>query len=246
MNFIRYIPPICSVATAIFGTGKSRVAGLQPLAILDQRIQNMLLASGLTNCKFFQNPCCPTFFGDFYSTIEGCIVVDAAVLQADPNAGCFLIQHEIGHVLAKDCYWTNLLSALPAFTFSYFCLQKRPITAMCIAAGITHLTSLIYGRHREGRADDYAIQHATKEELLGGLRVFQAYGIIERHSGGSGFFKKSHIIFDVHPSHASRYAKIVRALAERQIPLPNFENPEELRKLMDLVYFFSKGQLVCR
>jgi Zn-dependent protease with chaperone function len=103
------------------------------------------------------------------------------------------------------------------------------------------LVSIIVSQWQEINADNFAIEHSSNEELLGGRRFFKA--IKEAHLNAREIIPLGTIIISStgenlkdlsHPSLASRAEKIESILAGRNV---SFDTYQENNKITALVPF---------
>lgn len=131
------------------------------------------------------------------------ILYSKQMKEKDAAAWRFVMLHEIGH--AKDPISDPLYLAT-AFFITEFCFWrfKPPRGAFLNAIGIL-ATRFLFSRAQERWADFYAREHATVEELNGGIRFFEQ---LDQLKGGKHFW------FDAHPPLRHRIKRIAEKLTE--------------------------------
>lgn len=124
--------------------------------------------------------------------------------EIDEEAFQFCVKHEIGHIKADDCIQKPLvgviISVAVGIIFPIFIGTSLLASAavFCLARVISAISLKAFQYYQEGRADDFAIAHSSDEELLGGVRGFKAFQLLDEHEVGNW----------THPSNISRIDKI--------------------------------------
>ncbi len=143
----------------------------------------------------------------------------------------WLLLHEASHVLKNDTYHgglaitaaTGLLMALTLNSAYQIGRDNiEPLTGILTVAGATvvaYASLILYGRFQEGRADNFANQHADAQALCAGknwfarlntLMSFENIMIPDSLNSFSQFLQDP-----VHPTPKSRASKIIQALMVR-------------------------------
>jgi hypothetical protein len=103
-----------------------------------------------------------------------------------------------------------------------------PATLLTISVGIT--AQSLFSIWREGRADDFAIENSSNEELLGGRRFLMAINYLENWR-----YKLDYL----HPSITSRIQKIEKALERKNISI---DDSQENQKIEELKLFLIENK----
>lgn len=187
------------------------------------------------------------------------IQIPKPIVISDKEAAKFVCKHEVGHILHHDLarHISSLL--VGGFVMGTRCSFKTSCLMSVIAClGAGWIASKLYQIHYETQADDFALAHATNEELLGARRLLKAelqIGIIRRFAcnlfanqsidecpkflrilykagalihAPSGDFRLNFS----HPSSSSRLAKVENALSQRSVHIPDYsEESEKIEKI---------------
>lgn len=121
----------------------------------------------------------------------------AAEEQKELNGKAFAVKHEVGHYIRQDTFYRNCASLLiPSTiqaitsTFGYACTKvcgiKAPRTKIAsISRGSLLMLSLLlkdraatiasiaYNRHQEKQADQFALEHASADEISAAIDFFR-------------------------------------------------------------------------
>lgn len=157
---------------------------------------------------------------------------DAAVMvapdfyEADKDACSWVMKHEISHIKYNDLFTMCGVPAvcqLAASIFGMCSLSFLPALGLAFTVGM--VSQALFSKWREAKADDFAIENSSHEELKGGRRFLMAVqemSIEERNT----FWKRIEISprgdmrSDIlHPSITSRIQKIERALRIRNVAI---------------------------
>lgn len=166
---------------------------------------------------------------------DAAVMVAPGFYEADKDACSWIIKHEISHIKHNDLFTMQCVPCvcqLAASIFGMCSLSFLPALGVAFTVGIVSLA--LFSQWREAKADDFAIENSSDEELKGARRIFMAMqetSIEERNT----FWKRIAISASgdmrldiLHPSITSRIQKIERALRTRNIDI-NIE--AERRKL---------------
>jgi len=144
--------------------------------------------------------------------------------ETDKDACNFAIKHEISHIKHNDAFtmsFVPLVCQLAAAIFGLYYLSFSYAVRLAVTAGF--ISNSLFSVWREEKADDFAIENSSNEELKGARRLFIA--MQEIHIKLSDTFLGSILItpdgenrldFE-HPSLKSRIQKIEKALASRNV-----------------------------
>ena len=155
---------------------------------------------------------------------DAVVTVAPGFYEADKDACSWIIKHELSHIKHND-HFTMLcvpcVCQLAAAIFGMCFLSFFPALGLAYAVGLVSL--VLFARWREAKADDFAIENSSNEELKGGRRFFMAVqqtNIEVRNT----FWRRFTIsasgdmrLDTFHPSITSRIQKIERALSARNI-----------------------------
>ncbi len=157
--------------------------------------------------------------------------------ENDKDACSWIIKHEISHIKHNDnftMHFVPFVCQLAASIFGMYSLSFFPALGLAFAVGIASF--VLFSRWREAKADDFAIENSSDEELLGGRRTFmilQEMNIAARNT----FWQRIAISASgenrmdiLHPSLASRIQKIERTLRTRNTAI-DIETDEKLKEL---------------
>ncbi len=176
--------------------------------------------------------------------------------QADKAATTFSAKHELGHLKAEDGPKSMIVSGVAALAAAVltrqYCSSFVGLVATYLTTKVAHS---VFMRYREGKADAFAIKHASNEELKGGIRLFKAMQQDELAHRNQSWVSKI-LVSDsgdnwtdwAHPSATSRIRRIEEELRNRG------ENPGEVdsnkvQALLDIrneYTKFVKSTLVAR
>ena len=117
--------------------------------------------------------------------------------QKELNGKAFAIKHEVGHFIRQDTFygiWASLLipSTIQAITstFSYACTKACGIQAprtkiatvsrgsllmlsLLLKERASTIASITYNRHQERQADQFALDHASADEISAAIDFFR-------------------------------------------------------------------------
>lgn len=228
--------------------------------------------------------------GNDYRSGDAAIVLDRKFYQKDREAACFITKHELSHIKHNDVIILNRILAASLFAFAIADAiyaarnptDKSPKTSLlakignvtkrvfCRFAGnlikgsLIKVPQIFYSLYVEGRADNFAIQHSSIEEIKGGRRFFKALqnALMKRHNTPSTHFSYQgfnplekiiqenfgQIIYSasgenrmdfLHPSLQSRIQKAERALIAQSAD--DFDTPEEQAKIIALQAYIQNN-----
>jgi len=153
---------------------------------------------------------------------DAAILVAPGFYEADKDACSWVMKHEISHIKHNDPFTMQCVPCicqLAASIFGMRCLSFLPAVGLAFTVGI--VSHALFSQWREAKADDFAIENSSDEELKGGRRflmAMQEMNIEERNT----FWKQIAISANgdmrldiLHPSLTSRIQKIEKALRAR-------------------------------
>lgn len=199
-------------------------AELEPLLKKSGLRKDILLTQGLS----FGSACAE---GTNISPIGGATIHIAPFLYStDKNACSWIIKHELCHIKKNDSITYPLMKSLcllAAFVFGQKYLSK--LSAYRLALAITIVSFILFSKRQEAKADDFAIENSSEDELKGGRRFLIACQEIGKEE--DTFLKRifGESLDFSHPSLTSRIHKIEAALTVRKIEF----NEEKERHLID-------------
>jgi hypothetical protein len=172
---------------------------------------------------------------------------DAIVMLApglhdkDKEACHWVMKHEIGHIKNNDLFTMPLIGSISSTVAAVFGTLTMPwlsATLLTATVGITAFS--LFSKWREGKADDFAIENSSDDELLGGRRFLMSLQQMNLHERQT-FWKKIEVspygnnTFDIlHPSLTSRIEKIEKVLEKKGIVV---EKEREAREIESLKLF---------
>lgn len=177
--------------------------------------------------------------------------------ETDREALNFVIKHEIAHIKNCDNISIKLVELVSAVSTAFFLsfVHRSGVFVTMLASGVVAaVTGSIFELFREIKADDFAINKSSDEELLGGRRFFKTFAQIQR-TLTDNFAKRlifsaegnTRFLFDSrHPPNTWRIKKIERELSRRCISICNEEEEKKTEQLCsfleakDMVTDFSK------
>jgi hypothetical protein len=155
---------------------------------------------------------------------DAAVMVAPGFYEADKDACNWIMKHEISHIKHNDLFTMQVVPCvcqLAASIFGMCFLSFLPALGVAFTVGI--VSQALFSQWREAKADDFAIENSSDEELKGGRRIFMAMqetSIEERNT----FWKRIAISASgdtrldiLHPSITSRIQKIERVLRTRNI-----------------------------
>jgi len=155
---------------------------------------------------------------------DAVVMVAPGFYETDKDACSWIMKHEISHIKHNDLFTmqcVQFVCQLAASIFGMCSLSFLPALGVAFTVGI--VSQALFLQWREAKADDFAIENSSDEELKGGRRILMAMqeaDIAKRNT----LWKRITISasgdnrLDVlHPSITSRIQKIERALHARNI-----------------------------
>ena len=166
---------------------------------------------------------------------------DAAVLVAprfydvDKDACTWVVKHEIGHIKHNDNFIIPVVAGICQLVASIFGMCALPFfPALGLAWTVGMVAYGLFSRWREARADDFAIENSSDEELKGGRRFLMAMQKLN-YDDRKTWWKRvensasgDQRIDILHPSLTSRIQKIEKALRARNVELDSEAERQKL------------------
>jgi hypothetical protein len=165
---------------------------------------------------------------NFEKISDSLVMILPGLYQRDKSACTWSIKHEISHIKNNDNLVIpsiRVICGIALAIFSIFYLS--PVSGYFFCVGLNRLIGTSLWVWRESKADDFANENSSVEELRGGLRFMkslQRLNIARRTSFSSRIFisKSGENRLDLnHPSLDSRIKKIEKELRKRNIELVN-------------------------
>lgn len=156
--------------------------------------------------------------------------------ETDPEACRFSIKHEISHIKHNDMLTMPGVAAVCQCVASVFGLIYLAfVPAVALTYAVSLISSSLHSTWRETKADDFAIENSSDEELKGGRRVLMAMQKANLQMRQTFWTRlvcsdSGEMRLDIiHPSLTSRIQKIEKALEARGAAI----NAEEEQKKID-------------
>ena len=162
------------------------------------------------------------------------IFAEKSLLDTDPSAFYFALNHEIGHIVHQDQKKDSVIKLIMSLAYGillgYF---LPPYFSLPLTIFLNYSASKIRSPRMEQKADSWAIEHSNIEELKGGLRFFKIQQAImhifqtsKKQKELLEIIKKNQdsslTIDPFHPKISQRIELIEKALQERGID-PKFQ-----------------------
>lgn len=150
--------------------------------------------------------------------------------ETDEQAFQFVFKHEICHLKNNDelgiaiAQTLSFISSIALFRLGFGC---TPMSTVFGTLCLNVIATRIFRHYLEKRADDFAIQHSTIEELKGGIRLLSAF------QNESQEYLKHFLVNFFHPSPSSRMNNLEKSLANRGISYtPEQDKVNQLKGLI--------------
>lgn len=176
---------------------------------------------------------------------QAVVALEPGIYDLDRDASTFALKHEFGHIKHNDSIIGRLISGVAQLAAAVYTIAKMKFFPGLIITYLVHKIVLVARkRWQEIRADNFAIQHSSDEELLGGRRFFKAlqqYNLSLRVSDEDKlwFSSTGEYRWDInHPSLQSRIEKIERVLRERNVAIDHDRENDLIHQL----YQFMKNR----
>lgn len=163
----------------------------------------------------------------------------------DKDAFTWLMKHEISHIIHDDGFTSICVSGACQLAATIYGMHSLSFwTALGLSHSMGAASFISYRIWREAKADDFAIENSSAEELLGGRRFMKTMQEVNRfHRNSEPSLIKQTIISSsgeyrldiLHPSLTHRIQKIERALLARQIIVNEEDDREKI--LLGRIYF---------
>ncbi len=195
-------------------------SAMQPL--LDKaKIREDLIFVEYPNLGF-----CRALGSNFFRKADAAIMVAPGFYEADKDACIWMMKHEISHIKHNDMFRIQAVLFVCQLAASIFGMRSLSFYSACWVSSAVSIASLaLFSQWIEAKADDFAIENSSDEELKGGRRIlmaFQETNIEERNTFWKriAFSASGDCRMDIlHPPITSRIQKIERALRTRNIDI---------------------------
>jgi Zn-dependent protease with chaperone function len=181
---------------------------------------------------------------------NACIFLRPEFYKADKDACSWVLKHEISHIKHNDLLLHRVVVGSCCLATSIFAksyLSLIPALGLCLSMHL--LSSFTISNWYESRADDFAIQNSSNEELKGGKAFFMSAArsnLIYREYVASVPSAIRNLLFSEkgdnrtdfsHPSLTSRIEKINKEIIRRNIEI--IPEEEEL-KIKELLHYVTR------
>lgn len=163
-------------------------------------------------------------------------VLDLGVVKLDPDAAMFIAKHELSHLKNNDVVIVQGALLVCNIATSVFCNWYTPLLLGPVYEQVAKSTFMLYAEYR---ADSFAFDNATEEEIQGFIRLFEAKLQIRKKPISA--VTRYLILSDSHPTLESRIKKAQNELKARfsysQERLDNIKNDPRVDKLKKYLLF---------
>jgi hypothetical protein len=157
---------------------------------------------------------------------DAAIFLSPGFMCADAGACHWVIKYEISHIKNNDAFNMHLISSIVSAVAAVFGALTLPwVTATLLTMAVGLATLTLFSQLVERRADAFAIENSSVEELMGGRRFFKAMQNMHRDERQT-FWKKVEFSaagenrLDLfHPSLSTRVQRIENELKKRGMML---------------------------
>ena len=168
---------------------------------------------------------------------QSLIILNRGFYEIDKDACKWVIKHEISHIKNHDHFTISFVPLVCQLASSIFGMYYLSFSSAYILALVVSVVShSLFSLWREEKADDFAIENSSAEELKGGRRFFLAHQqlLLEQRNTFVNLIKISpnrDLKTDIrHPSITSGLQKIEKALIDRNISVSIAEEQENIDK----------------
>lgn len=169
---------------------------------------------------------CAALGTNIFRNSDAAILLAPGFYEADQDACTWIMKHEISHIKYNDTFTIQCVPSICQLAASIFGMRSLSfLPALGLAFIVGFVSQTLFSNWREAKADDFAIENSSDEELKGARRIsiaMQKMNIEERNT----FWKRIAIsasgnnrLDNLHPSTTSRIQKIERALLARNITI---------------------------
>ena len=158
---------------------------------------------------------------------DAVVMIAPGLYEADKEACCWAVKHEICHIKHNDSFSMHCVPAICILAASIFGMCFLPFFSACTLSSVVSTVSYsIFSQWREAKADNFAIEHSSPEELKGGRRFLMALQRRNIEDRSTSIWRR--IVFSasgesrfdfLHPSLTSRLQKIERALHDQHVEI---------------------------
>lgn len=165
---------------------------------------------------------CTALGTSMFTKSDVAVLVAPGLYEADKDACNWVMKHELSHIKYNDTFTIHFVPCICQLAASIFGMRSLSFfPALGLALTVALVSQALFSKWREARADDFAIENSSVEELKGGRRFLMAMqeaSIEERNT----FWKRVTIsasgdvrLDTLHQPFTSRIQKIERALHAR-------------------------------
>src|SRR3989338_231014 len=118
---------------------------------------------------------CGALGTNMLSNGDAAVMVAPGFYEADKDACSLIMKHEISHIKHNDLFTIQCVPCvcqLAASIFGMCSLSFLPALGLAFTVGI--VSQALFSQWREAKADDFAIENSSDEELKGGRRFMMA------------------------------------------------------------------------
>lgn len=219
-----------------------RVKGMHIKDALQPFLDAAKIRKDLIFCEALHFRFCAAAGTNMFLKQDAAIWVAPGFYEADQEACCWVMKHEISHIKYNDAFTTYCISGICQLAASIFgmCFLSLP-AALGLSVTIGCISYYLFSNWRKGKADDFAIENSSDEELKGGRRFLMAAQ--EMNTENRGTFRTKFLISPV-PSIPSRIKKIENTLRERQVKIDEVTERQKLNNVKS--YMVNKKQEIER
>ncbi len=191
---------------------------------------------------------------NYFTNGDARVFVAPGLFDLDTDVYGFAVKHELGHIKNNDMFACPLIKSICGVAVVVFSLYLR-FSFIPTFIGSPIVTDIImnnFFQYVEGKADDFALETCSNQELEGGRRFLKsAQNIISINKNSfesKTFFSRLEEIVHrfrygshgedrlnfSHPTNASRLQKIEKRLIERGVKLNDLNTAEEILKIKQL------------
>ena len=154
---------------------------------------------------------------------DAAVIIAPDFYEASNDACSWMMKHEISHIKHNDTFTMSCVPGICQFAASIFgmCFLSF-LSTLGVVYTVGLVSQSVFSKWREAKADDFAIENSSDEELKGGRRLLMAMqetSLEERNT----FWKRIAISSNgdnrldfMHPSNSNRIQKIEKVLRERE------------------------------
>ncbi len=169
---------------------------------------------------------CSAYGTNSFKKGDAAVIIAPEFYEADTEACTWVIKHEVSHIKNNDNFTIHCIPGICQLAASIFGMCFLSFSsALTVSYTVGFVSQVLFTRWREAKADDFAIENSSDEELKGGLRFFKALQQANLESRTTLWQRivisesgDSHLDIN-HSSSTSRIQKIEKTLLRRNIQL---------------------------